>query len=214
MASQITTEEDDAEAPCVINTEAEKVKIRRIIKRQRSQYLSSSSSSSFSSATVSCSSSSLSSSHRNGNLLQLMKVGSTSLRRLFDMEHTSLATHFNDYSGSPVTKPILLWGSDSDDGAYDPWEFFKQNVKVNNFQNKVPSRLSFSSPYVNVKNTESSKKEAELSFHETKRKSRNRKLARTRSFRRLPKLGIWIWRGFRFRLRLRRLRIMICGRQF
>lgn len=37
-----------------------------------------------------------------------MRGGSTSRRRLFDMEHTSLADHFEEYSGTPVIKPFLL----------------------------------------------------------------------------------------------------------
>ncbi|TXG58777.1 hypothetical protein EZV62_016606 [Acer yangbiense] len=67
------------------------------------------------------------SSSSRSSLLELMKGGSTSLRRLFDMEHTSLATYFDNYSGSPITKPVPLWGSDTeDDEHYDPWESIKQ----------------------------------------------------------------------------------------
>lgn len=50
------------------------------------------------------------------------------------MEHTSLATHFEDYSASPIIKPIPLWGSDSD---HDPWEPVKQFGS--NGQNKSAS---------------------------------------------------------------------------
>ncbi|KAL0336774.1 UNVERIFIED_CONTAM: hypothetical protein Scaly_1952500 [Sesamum calycinum] len=61
------------------------------------------------------------------SLLDLMKDGSTSLRRLFDMEHTSLGNYFKDYSVSPIVKPVLLWGSDSDNDAHDdPWAEIKQ----------------------------------------------------------------------------------------
>ena len=45
------------------------------------------------------------------------------------MEHTSLENYLKDYSGSPVIKPILLWGSDTDDGGVhhdDPWMSIKQ----------------------------------------------------------------------------------------
>ncbi|KAJ6865239.1 hypothetical protein NC651_035727 [Populus alba x Populus x berolinensis] len=46
-----------------------------------------------------------------------MKAGSPSMRRLSDTKHTSLATHFQDSSGSPITNP----GSDT-----DPWASIRQ----------------------------------------------------------------------------------------
>uniref|UniRef100_A0A7N1A9Y5 Uncharacterized protein n=1 Tax=Kalanchoe fedtschenkoi TaxID=63787 RepID=A0A7N1A9Y5_KALFE len=202
MSSQITEEEDDAEAPCVgINTEAQKERIRKIIQRQRCQYMCSAS---FHTPPIKCTA--LSFCRRNGSLLELMKLGSASLRRLFDMEHTSLATHFSQYSGSPLTKPILLWGSDSDDGASDPWEWIKRSVAEKDFQRVTRSGFSFSGQCVsNGVRNHGGKGEAGRGFHVTKRTSL--KLARTKSFRRLPKLGVWIWRRLRFRLRFR---IVIC----
>ncbi|KAJ0087827.1 hypothetical protein Patl1_31675 [Pistacia atlantica] len=123
MKPEITEEKDDEEETCCL-TGDQRDKIRRIIEYQKSIYLSSSSSS-FSSSSASCSS--FFSSRRRSTLLELMKGGSTSLRRLFDMEHTSLATHFDNYSGSPIIKTIPLWGSDTDDELnYDPWANIKQ----------------------------------------------------------------------------------------
>lgn len=202
MKSEIT-EEDDEEI-CWL-TGAQREKIRHIIEHQKSLYWSSSSSSSLSSSLASCSS--LSSCRKKSTFLDLMKGGSSSLRRLFDMEHTSLSTYFDNYSGSPVTKPILLWGSDADDEqAYDPWESIKQigrprfdpsNEGLSNF---ASDGSSFRKEDPDLKN----KKEIIRS---------HRKLRRKKSFRRLPGFGFWRFRGFRFRLRLRRLKIMICGRK-
>ncbi|KAJ6407752.1 hypothetical protein OIU84_011116 [Salix udensis] len=117
--------------PCFFNTEDQKQRIIQIIEHQKSLYWPSSSSSS-----ASCSSSS--SSHKSSSLLDLMKVGSTSLRRLFDMEHTSLATHFQDYSGSPITKPIPLWGSGTENEVHDPWASIRQ---IGNFSEPGPMNL-------------------------------------------------------------------------
>ncbi|KAK9289374.1 hypothetical protein L1049_007529 [Liquidambar formosana] len=201
MISEITEDEDE-DAPCIINKEAQKERIRQIIQYQKSLYLSSSSSSSYSSSAASCSS--FSSSRKSSSLLELMKGGSTSLRRLFDMEHTSLATHFEEYSGSPIIKSIPLWGSDSDDGNCDPWASIKQIGPTNNPGSDGPSRFG----------SDSSFKGGESGFRNRKTRISNRKLTRKKAFRRLPGFGLWRCRGFRFRLRLRRLRIMICGRKF
>ncbi|KAJ4704476.1 ATP-dependent Clp protease proteolytic subunit like [Melia azedarach] len=95
--SEITEENDEEEAVWLTGSQREKV--RRIIEHQKSLYWSSSSPSSQSSSSASCSS--FSSCQKSSSLLELMKGGSTSLRRLFDMEHTSLSTYFDKYSGSP-----------------------------------------------------------------------------------------------------------------
>lgn len=195
MKPEITEEkdDDDDETSCLRGDQRDK--IRQIIEYQKSKYLASSSSSS--SASI-CSS--FSSSHRRSTLLDLMKTGSTSLRRLFDMEHTSLANHFDNFSGSPITKTIPLWGSDTDDELnYDPWA----NIKQIGVRNDEPSNFA----------SDGSFKNQELGFKNMKPKMINRKLRRKQSYRRLPGFGLWICRGFRFRLRLRRLRIMIFGRK-
>ncbi|CAL5335108.1 unnamed protein product [Camellia sinensis] len=200
MASEIT-EEKDEEALFTINTEAKKDKIRQIIEYQKSLYFSSSS---FSSAATS--SSSFSSSRISKSLLDLMKEGSTSLRRLFDMEHTSLATHMNDYSGSPIIKSIPLWGSDTDDGVHDdPWKSINRNVgPVFGSGSGAQSVLGAESRSMDGIGLPVGRK-PRISKH---------RLNRTKSFRRLPRFSFWRSRDFRFGLRLRRLRSMICGRKF
>ena len=200
MISSEITEEQDEENPYFINSEVQKESIRRIIQYQKSLYWSSSSS--LSSAVTS--SSSISSSRRSSSLLELMKSGSTSLKRLFDMEHTSLLTHFQDYSGSPIIKSIPLWGSDTDGEAQDPWASIKQSGSFNNFE--TGNRSDFAS--------DGSFMDEDFSFKNWKIKNSNRRLTRKKSFRRLPGFGLWRRTGFRFRLRFRRLRIMICGRLF
>lgn len=203
MASEITEEEDET-PPCVIDTEAQQQNIRQIIKYQKSLYYSSSSSSSFSSTGASCSS--FSSPRKSSSLLDLMKKGSTSLRRLIDMEHTSLKTYLTDYSGSPIIKPILLWGSDTDDGSRDdPWMSIKEATSAmihceSDGQSWLASEESYMKRNPMIKN--------ELP------KTGKRRLTRKRSFRRLPRLKLWIFAGWKFRLRLRRLRVIICGRKF
>lgn len=199
--SEITEEDDVDQSPYIINTEAQKERIRQIIDHQKSLYLSSSSSSSFSSSAASCSS--FSSSRKSCSLLDLMKGGSTSLRRLFDMEHTSLETHFKDYSGSPIIKPIPLWGSDEDDGIHGSTSW--TGIKPSGSTNGSDGLSEFAS--------EGSFMENEAAFPNRRRGMNKRRLMRTKSFRTLPGFGIWRCKGFRFRLRLRRLRIMICGRK-
>lgn len=183
-----------------MNSDVHKESIRRIIQYQKSLYWSSSSSSSSLSSAAASSISSFS-------LLELMKRGSTSLGRLFDMEHTSLLNHFQDYSGSPVTKSIPLWGSDTDGEAQDPcpyWEHIKQiSAPLNNdFDtggNVNPSDFASDGSFM----------DKDFSFNNRKIKYTNRRIfTRKKSFRRLPGFR------FRFRLRLRRIRILICGRLF
>ena len=124
MASEITGERDE-EPSCIIDAETRELNIRRIIEYQKSLYCSSSSSSSFSTVGASFS---FSSPRKSSSFLDLIKEGSTSLRRLFDKEHKSLENYLKDYSGSPIIKRILLWGSDTDDGVRhdDPWMCIKQ----------------------------------------------------------------------------------------
>ncbi|CAH1445936.1 unnamed protein product [Lactuca virosa] len=130
MASEITEEDDNEDSYFLHNRDAQKEKIRQLIKHQKNHYQSTSSSSSSSTSTGAASRSSCSSFDQNQSrkLLNLMKKGSTSLRRLFDMEHTSLANHFDFYCCSPETKTIPLWGSDSDDAIHDdPWMGITKN---------------------------------------------------------------------------------------
>lgn len=195
MALEITEEEDE-DGCFIIKTEAHRNKIRQIIQHQKSLYFSSSASSSYSSTAAS-----FSSSRTNSSLLELMKGGNTSLRRLFDMERTSLATHMKEYSGSPIIKPILLWGSDTDDGiSDDPWMKFKKVETVNDF--KSPNGSASEGSYI----------DREFAYKRSRHKWRKRKLNRTKTFRRLPRFIQWTCRSFRFRFRLRSIRIMICGR--
>ncbi|KAM7270689.1 hypothetical protein ACFE04_029903 [Oxalis oulophora] len=191
MVSEITQENDEEDI--IIDKEVLNRRIREIIQNQKSLYLSSS----FSSSSSLCSSTSASSSSRNsGSLLEKMRGGGTSLRRLFDMEHTSLSNHFEDYSGSPVIKPIYLWGSDSDGQVYDPWESMEQIRASNNDRDLGPSSDD------KYRNGDSELK-VDISIYK-------RKLKRKKSFRRLPRFGFWRFRGFR----LRKLKIILCGRKF
>jgi len=121
------------------------------------------------------------------------------------MEHTSLATHFNDYSASPVIRPILLWGSDGEDEVHaDPWLSIRPNGTVFDSGSDYKSALAVQSSFVGE----------ESSYGNRKERKERPKLIRTKSFRRLPRFSFWRCRGFRFRFRLRwRLRIMICGRK-
>ncbi|KAI9083774.1 hypothetical protein K1719_034242 [Acacia pycnantha] len=186
MLSEITEEIDEDQ----INIQVQKDKIRKLIQHQKSLYYSSSSSSS--SLAASCSSPS-SSSRRN--LLELMKGGSTSLRRLFEMEHTSLATHFEDYSGSPLIKPIPLWGSESEGEYEDPWAMIKtmHNTQFHNQSDDYDRESGLAS-----KGSDFGNGFIKIGNHH------KRRLTRKKSFRRLPGLGTWICGRFRFRIRLRR----------
>ncbi|KAM5560378.1 hypothetical protein ABKV19_021512 [Rosa sericea] len=200
--SEIIEEKNDEDS-CCVDPEAQRERIRRIIEHQKSLWQSSSSSSSLSSSAASCSS--FSSSRRSGSLLSLMKVGNTSLKRLFEMEHTSLANHFDDLSGSPVIKPILLWGSDTDNEheIYNPWPSIMQ------FGPRNDSRIDRQSKFA----SDGSVIESD-GFHNREVRTGKRKLTRKKSFRRLPGFGIWRCGGYRMRLRLRRLRIAFCRRKY
>ncbi|XP_007207872.1 uncharacterized protein LOC18773077 [Prunus persica] len=204
MNSSEITEEKDDDSSCLVDPEVQKERIRQIIEYQKSLYRSSSSSSSSSSSAASCSS--FSSARKSSSLLGLMKVGNTSLRRLFDMEHTSLANHFEDFSGSSIIKPILLWGSDTDNEneMHDPWQSIKQFGPINESRIDGPSKFP----------SDGSFRDGERGFRNTEVRIGNRKLTRKKSFRRLPGFGLWRCRGFRLRLRLRRLRIAFCGRKY
>ncbi|KAI3750502.1 hypothetical protein L2E82_21141 [Cichorium intybus] len=189
MASEIT-EEDDEDSYFLHNIDAQKEKIRRLIKHQKNLYQSSSSSSSsyYSSSTGVTARSSCSSFDRNRSkrLLNLMKKGSTSLRRLFDMEHTSLANHFDFYSCSPETKTIPLWGSDSDDAFHDdPWMGIT----------KLANRTIQQHHEIEKHQEYEEQKEYVLG---------NQKLARKKSLRKLPSFYKFRFRfPFRFRLKPR-----------
>lgn len=202
MASEI---KEEAGSCNNIDAETQILNIRRIIQYQKSLYYSSSSSSS-SSSSAGASCSSFSYPRKSNSLLELMKEGSTSLRRLFDMEHTSLENYFKDYSGSPIIKPILLWGSDTDDGLdhhhhhhHPYWMSIKQTRSMVDSRSHSQTWMASVEDVTNVLPRPS-----------------KRRLTRTKSFRRLPpRFRFWICGGFRFRLRLlRRLRIIIRGRKF
>ncbi|KAK7395127.1 hypothetical protein VNO78_15670 [Psophocarpus tetragonolobus] len=198
MLSEIT-EETDEETHWFINTEEQKEKIKKIIQYQKSLYRPSSSLS-YSAA----SSSSISSPHKSSTLLELMKGGSTSVRRLFDMEHTSLATHFYSYSGSPIIKPISLWESDSEREFQDPWALINQVRSTRLVGTDRDSKLASKGSYVDVNFVSQNRHD----------KSGKRKLTRKKSFRRLPGFGLWRCGRFRFPFRFRRLKVRIFGRIF
>ncbi|CAJ1804941.1 unnamed protein product [Sphenostylis stenocarpa] len=188
------TMELDEDTHWFINTEEKKEKIRKIIQYQKSLYRSTTSSSFSSSAA---SSSSFSSPHKSSSLLKLMKGGSTSMRRLFDMEHTSLATHFDFYSGSPITKPISLWESDSEHDFQDPWALIKEVGPTRFVGTDRESELASKGCYV----------DGDFGSQNRNLKSSKRKLTRKKSFRRLPGFGLWRCGRFRFPLRFRRLKL-------
>lgn len=190
MSSEIIEEDEDVDSFWKMEKETQRYNIRRIIEYQKSLFSSSTSSSSNSSTPTSTTSS------KKSNLLNLMKEGSTSLRRLFDMEHTSLSSYFQDYSGSPIIKPHLLWGSDSDHD--DPWNHLQQQQqKDDQFTSGVASKRSLTTQdFVDIKKKQ--------------RFGKHKLLKRTKSFRKLPRFrfNLWRWGGFR----LRRLRFLFCGR--
>ncbi|KAG6744224.1 hypothetical protein POTOM_052935 [Populus tomentosa] len=137
--------------------------------------------------------SSFSTSLKSSGVLDLMKAGSPSMRRSFDTEHTSLATHFQDSGRSPIINPIPLWGSDT-----DPWASIRQ---AGTSGSDEPSNF-----------TSGSGRNGDFESKDRKAKKSNHRLTRKKSFRRLPGLRLWRFRRSSFRLRLRRLRIMICGK--
>uniref|UniRef100_A0A9I9CGH0 Uncharacterized protein n=1 Tax=Cucumis melo TaxID=3656 RepID=A0A9I9CGH0_CUCME len=187
--SEITEEEEDV--PRFIDPEVQKERIRQILEYQKSVYSSSSMSSS---SKSSC---------RSSSLLDLMKAGNTSLRRLFEMQHTSLATYFHKYSGSPMIKSIPLWGSDSDVEIFDAWA----SVKIGLSHNSGSHRTHCTSSGGSID------RKTGLG-HSTIGVSKHR-LTRKKSFRKLPRFSfLWSSGRFRIRFRLRRLRILICGKKF
>ncbi|KAL1359829.1 hypothetical protein HN51_005183 [Arachis hypogaea] len=208
MSYEITEEKDDEEEPhWFINTEQQKAKIRKIIDHQKSLYPCSS----VSLLSRSSSSSSASCSSCHSSLLGLMKSGSTCLRRLFEMEHTSLGTHFDCYSGSPIFRPISLWDSESERQYQDPWAFFKKIGSSSSppfVGTQRESELASNGSYTNEEYAYINNRKNEISV--------KRKLTRKKAFRRLPGFGLWICGRFRFslRLRFRRLKIFICNKVF
>lgn len=228
VISEITEEKDDGddgaeeqeqETPSLpVDAETQTRRIRQIIEYQKSLCWSSSSSLSSSSsaatAAAAASHSSLSSSRRSSSLMELMKSGSTSLQRLFEMEHTSLADYLDEYSATPVVKTVPLWGSsDSDADRFpDPRDSFKATRHYESARRNEAGSCGLSE--FASRGTSFVEEGKKTNATRTRAVSSERKLKRKRSFRRLPGFRTWRWRGFRFRWRLRRLRIMICGRKF
>ncbi|KGN54372.1 hypothetical protein Csa_017974 [Cucumis sativus] len=189
--SEISEEEEDV--PRFIDPEVQKERIRQILKYQKSVYSSSSSSLS-SSSKSSC---------RGSSLLDLMKAGNTSLRRLFEMQHTSLATYFRKYSGSPMIKSIPLWGSDSDVEIFDAWA----SVKIGLSHDSGSHTTNCTSTGYSI--------DRKTGLGNSTISVSKLKLTRKKSFRKLPRFCLlWSSKRFRVRFRLRRLRILICGKQF
>lgn len=187
MASEIT-EDIDQDPPSIQQKEAEKIRIRQIIDYQKSIYFSSSSSSASSSSSFSTHSS------KSNRLLDLMREGSAPLKRLFDMEHTSLEKYFNDYSGSPLIRPILLWGDDDDEAHDDPWAGFGSRFGDDEWKLSWHGDIS----------------KGDVQHGKKMEKLRRRKLYRAKSYKRLPRIGLWRCGRFRFKLRLMvKLRVLI-----
>ena len=205
--SEITEDKDDDDVNSFVDAETQRERIRKIIEYQKSldSSLASSSSSSYSKPSSASCCSLRSSVRKSKSLFDLMRSGSTSLRRLFDMEHTSLATYFEDYSGSPVIKPIFLWESDAENEMRDPWEAVITHFRLatdagTHEADRFSSKFSFV--------------DEDLSSRKRKLRIGNYKLTRKKSFRKLPRFGLWICKGFRFGLRLRKkLRIVTCKRK-
>lgn len=203
MASEIIEEYDqNDDSYFIINKEAQKQKIIQLLKHQKNQFNSSSSSSSSSCSSYSLSSTGVTScssfdQNQSRKLLNLMKKGSTSLRRLFDMEHTSLSNHFEFYSGLSETITIPLWDSDSDDEIHDdPWLGIR---KIDN---------GF------IQEVQELQEHEEHNEHEEYKETvfRKQKLTRKKSYIKLPKFYKFRFR-FRFRFRLRlRSRLRLCSR--
>lgn len=223
--SEICEEDEVSCAYERIDAEARKHRIRKIISHQKSLYLSShlllSSSSSSTSDSSSASSCSSSSSSTSSSLLELMKGGGTRLGRLFDMEHTSLAAHMKEYSGSPTTRSIFLWGSDScEDEQLAYWS------PVKSFRRSPGEELGGLNSNMHEHDESAAEGEGEdgiVANEVTKKKkkkkmrrlNKRRLLMRNKSYRNLPSvfnLSKWKWKGFRLLLRLRRLKIFICGK--
>lgn len=193
MSHEIT-EETEEESQWFINTKYQKEKIMKIIQNQKFLY----------SSTTSSSSSSSSLSSKSSSLLELMKSGSTSMRRLFEMEHTSLSNHFDYYSGSPIIKPISLWDSDSDRKFQDPWALIKKVGFTNGYGIDRESELA----------SKGSHMDEDFGSHTRNDKKGKHKLTRKKSFRRLPRFCLWRCGRFKFSLRLRRIKFRIWGKKF
>lgn len=190
MSHEIT-EEPEEESQWFINTKSQKERIMKIIQNQKSLYSSTSSSS-------------LSLSSKSSSLLELMKGGSTSMRRLFDMEHTSLSNHFDYYSGSPIIKPISLWDSDSDREFQDPWALIKKIGSTNGYGIDRESELASKGTHM----------DEDFGSQNRNDKKGKHKLTRKKSFRRLPRFSLWRCGRFNFPLRLRRFKFRIWDRKF
>ncbi|ERN09756.1 hypothetical protein AMTRI_Chr08g202020 [Amborella trichopoda] len=209
--SEITDEDGN------MDSEAQKNMIRRIIQYQKLLYLSSSaaSSSSSSSSLSASASSSLSSSfsslsQRRLTLLELMKARNGSLKRLFSMEHTSLSKHFNDYSGSPVIKPLYLWESDTDESIPEPALPWPAEEKFRVESVERGEAIDRAQYILKEEGRERNDDTSKVPDFSRPRFGNRRTLTRKKSYRALPRFSRWRWRGFR--LRLRRLRIFVCGR--
>jgi len=220
---EITQEEEDDESHVRVDPQVQKERIRKIISHQKSLYLSNSSPLISDSNSSASSRRSSSSSSNRSSLLELMKVGGMSLGRLFDMEHTSLAAHLKDYSASPITRPIFLWGTDSceDDHlayayayAWSPLKLLRRSSSSSSCCNSglilepegegIFAKEHYSSPPPPLM-----KKKKKESIG-----SRQQRLTRKRSYKALPRFRIWRrCKGFRllFKLRLR-LKIVIVGK--
>ncbi|CAI8612857.1 unnamed protein product [Vicia faba] len=184
-------EETEGESQWFINTKYQKEKIMKIIQNQKSLYSSTTSSSSLSYS-------------KSSSLLELMKGGSTSMRRLFDMEHTSLSNHFDSYSGSPIIKPISLWDSDSDREFQDPWALIKKIGFTNGYGIDRESELASKGSDMNE----------DFGSHTRNDKKGKHKLSRKKSYRRLPRFSLWRCGRLKFSLRLRRFKFRIWDRKF
>ncbi|CAK8541896.1 unnamed protein product [Lathyrus sativus] len=200
MSHEIT-EETEEESQWFINTKYQKEKIMKIIQNQKSLYSSSTTTSS--SLSLSSSIATSFSYSKSSSLLELMKGGSTSMRRLFDMEHTSLSNHFDYYSGSPIIKPISLWDSDSDREFHDPWALFKKIGSTNGYGIDRESELASKGTHM----------DEDFGSHNRNDKKGKHKLSRKKSFRRLPRFSLWRCGRFKFHLRLRRFKFRIWDRK-
>lgn len=120
------------------------------------------------------------------------------------MEHTSLEKHFKEYSGSPLIRPVFLWGSDTDGDQHDhhdPWAGFEKTQTPRFWEDEW--RLS----------SRGSCDNGEIQERVRMGKQRRRKLHRTQSYKRLPRFSLWRCGRFRFKLRLIRFRLGVLIRR-
>ncbi|ONK62092.1 uncharacterized protein A4U43_C07F280 [Asparagus officinalis] len=212
-----------------IDREAQKERIRKIVSHQKSLYPSySADSCTASSCSLTPSSGAAgggsSKSRSRSSLLELMKVGGMSLGRLFDMEHTSLSAHLTHYSGSPTTRPVFLWGTDSSCDNIEQlacWSPVKSFTSRSIHSHSHSGRLGTGGGVgadVGIPAKEQSCCSLKKKKKKKKKKTRSMPglLTRKRSYRALParfRIGRR-WKGLSFRrllFRLRRLKIVICG---